>query len=54
MVGIVNKVYCENMIGCMCYYFPNQGYSLCLWQGNQSNILAYVLLHDSVSYKKAT
>ena len=28
MVGIVNKVYCENMIGCMCHYFPKQGNSL--------------------------
>ena len=28
MVGIKNKVYCENMIGCMGYYFPKQGYSL--------------------------
>ena len=28
MVGIVNKVYCENMIGCMCYYFPKQRNSL--------------------------
>ena len=28
MVGIVNKIYRENMIGCMCYYFPKQGNSL--------------------------
>ena len=57
MVGIVNiKVFCENMIGCMYYYFPKQGYSLWFIAGllKQHIGLYCMLLHNFVRYKKAT